>query len=44
MVQGLDEDGRARALDALRSTIEAHHTDRGVEYASAAWLITASRR
>ena len=43
MAQGLDEDGRARALDALRSTIQAHHTDRGVVYASAAWLITANR-
>jgi SAM-dependent methyltransferase len=44
MLQGLDDDGRARALDALRSTIEAHHTDLGVLYGSASWLITANRR
>ncbi len=44
MLQGLDDDGRARALDALRNTIEAHQTDRGVVYPSACWLIMASRR
>jgi len=44
MLQGLDDDGRARALDALRASLEAHHTAQGVAYRSAAWLITATRR
>ena len=44
MLQGLDDHGRARALDALRASLEAHHTEQGVAYASAAWLITATRR
>jgi SAM-dependent methyltransferase len=43
MLQGLDDDGRARALKALRATLEAHHTPEGVAFGSAAWLITASR-
>jgi SAM-dependent methyltransferase len=43
MLQGLDDDGRTRALNALRSDIRAHHGDRGVTYGSAAWLITANR-
>jgi len=33
-----------RAFDALRATLEAHHTDQAVAYVSAAWLITATRR
>jgi len=37
----LDPDARARALDKLRSSIAAHHDDRGVHYDSAAWLVTA---
>jgi len=44
MLQGLDDDSRARALDALCATLEAHHTEQGVAYASAAWLITATHR
>lgn len=43
MLQGLDESGRAGALDALRRTITAHATDDGVLYDSAAWIITATR-
>ena len=43
MLGDLDDAGRKRALDALRSTTAAHETDRGVVYDSAAWLITARR-
>jgi len=43
MLEDLDDDGRSRALDALRSTTAAHETDRGVVYESAAWVITAQR-
>jgi SAM-dependent methyltransferase len=41
MMQGLDESGRAHALEALRASIAAHVTDDGVQYDSAAWIITA---
>ena len=41
MLEGLDEDGRARALAALRASIEAHESTDGVTYDSAAWLIRA---
>ncbi|WP_245788663.1 hypothetical protein [Amycolatopsis marina] len=41
MLNGLDEDERARALDALRSDMSDHHSSRGVCYDSAAWLIEA---
>jgi SAM-dependent methyltransferase len=43
MLEGLDDAGRARALDGLRSTVAAHGTDRGVIYGSAAWLTSATR-
>jgi hypothetical protein len=43
MLDGLDEDRRAGALDALRTTIAAHETPQGVVYESAAWIITATR-
>jgi SAM-dependent methyltransferase len=44
MLQGLDGAGRARARGALRETLAAHTSrDRGVVYASAAWLVTATR-
>lgn len=43
MLEGLDEAGRARALDALRATVTAHETDDGVVYDSSAWIITARR-
>jgi SAM-dependent methyltransferase len=39
----LDAAGRDRALDSLRASLEAHRTRDGVEYGSAAWLITARR-
>jgi SAM-dependent methyltransferase len=43
MLDGLDDAGRGRALDALRSTVTAHETDGGVIYESAAWIIRATR-
>ncbi|SRR5581483_3852483 len=43
MLQGLDDAGRARALEALRSTMRAHETADGVVFSSATWLITATR-
>jgi SAM-dependent methyltransferase len=44
MVNDLDADTRARAFDSLRVSMADHHTDRGVLYDSAAWLIEARRR
>jgi hypothetical protein len=41
MLQGLDDAARSSALGALRATIEAHATDRGVLYPSAVWMVTA---
>jgi hypothetical protein len=43
LLEGLDEPGRARALDALRATMTAHETAEGVIYGSAAWIIRARR-
>lgn len=43
MLDGLDADARARALDDLRTSMAEHQTDRGVHYDSAAWLIRAAR-
>ncbi|MEU0374458.1 class I SAM-dependent methyltransferase [Streptomyces sp. NPDC006283] len=43
MTEDLDETGRARALADLRADIEAHATPEGVLYASAAWVVTATR-
>ena len=43
MLDGLDDTGRAGALDALRSTLAAHETSEGVIYQSAAWIIRAQR-
>jgi SAM-dependent methyltransferase len=43
MLEGLDLDGRAVALDALRDTIAAHQTPEGVLYPSATWTITAAK-
>jgi SAM-dependent methyltransferase len=43
MLDGLDDAGRARAIDALRATTEAHETTDGVTYGSAAWIIRATR-
>src|SRR3954471_5416753 len=41
MLEDLDDDGRSRALDALRTSIASHAEDGGVFYASATWLIQA---
>jgi SAM-dependent methyltransferase len=43
MLQGLDREGRERALEALRATLVAHDTGNGVLYPSAAWIIGACR-
>jgi len=43
MLEGLDHDGRARAVDALRSTMAAHETRDGVMFDSAVWVIGATR-
>jgi len=43
LLNGLDADTRARALDTLRASMVDHQTDRGVVYDSAAWLIEARR-
>lgn len=43
MLRDLDAAARAGALDALRATIEAHVSPDGVRFASAAWLVTATR-
>lgn len=44
LVRDLDADTRARALDDLRADLVEHHTDHGVLYDSAAWLVQARRR
>ncbi len=44
MLDGLDDTSRQRALDDLQSSLEQHRSERGVEYSSAMWLITATRR
>lgn len=41
MLEGLDDDGRAAALDALRAVTAAHETPGGVTFASATWITTA---
>ncbi len=43
MLEGLDESGRRRALDDLRTTVAAHTTGEGVVFGSAAWIIRALR-
>ena len=43
MLEGLDDDGRARAIDALHATLAAHATPDGVFFDSAAWTIQATR-
>jgi SAM-dependent methyltransferase len=43
MVRDLAPDTRACALEDLRATLADHHTERGVLYDSAAWLIHARR-
>ncbi len=43
MLEGLDDAGRARAVDALHATMAAHETSNGVLLGSAAWTIQATR-
>ncbi|MFG2335326.1 class I SAM-dependent methyltransferase [Streptomyces yangpuensis] len=43
MLDGLDEAGRRRAVDDLRATLTAHETGDGVRYASATWIVRATR-
>jgi SAM-dependent methyltransferase len=43
MLEGLDDAGRARAVDALHVTMAAHETPDGVLFESAAWTIRATR-
>jgi SAM-dependent methyltransferase len=43
MLRDLDADTAARALEALRATIDAHATGEEVRFGSAAWLITGRR-
>ena len=43
MLEGLDDAGRARAIDALHATMAAHETPDGVLFESAAWTIQATR-
>lgn len=44
LLEGLDEQDRTRALAELRANLVAHHTERGVRYPSAAWVVLARRR
>jgi len=41
MLQGLVDDARRRAVDALHAACTAHETPQGVTFTSAAWIITA---
>lgn len=41
MLEGLDDNGRAIALDALQMVTAAHQTADGVTFASATWITTA---
>ncbi|MCM3886093.1 class I SAM-dependent methyltransferase [Frankia sp. R82] len=43
LVRDLDPDATSRALDDLRTNLAEHHTERGVRYNSATWLIQAHR-
>jgi SAM-dependent methyltransferase len=44
MLDGLDDAGRGRALDALRATMAAHYDlGRGVCFDSATWIVSARR-
>jgi len=44
MLEGLDDESRAAAADALRETIVAHETPDGVLYGSATWMTVGTRR
>jgi SAM-dependent methyltransferase len=43
MLGGLDDPGRARAIDALHATMAAHETPDGVLFDSAAWITETTR-
>jgi hypothetical protein len=43
MLQGLDEAGRGRAVDALHATMADHATADGVVFKSGAWITQATR-
>jgi ubiquinone/menaquinone biosynthesis C-methylase UbiE len=43
MLDGLDDDGKQRAVDNLAATLTAHDTGHGVLYGSATWTIRATR-
>jgi SAM-dependent methyltransferase len=43
MLEGLDDAGRARAIDALHATMAGHETPDGVLFESAAWTTQATR-
>jgi SAM-dependent methyltransferase len=42
MLEGLEDDGRRAALDALREVTAAHQTADGVTFGSATWITTAT--
>lgn len=44
MLQDLDDAARASAIESLKATMGAHETSDGVEFGSAAWLVTAQRQ
>ena len=43
LLEGLDEDTRAEALNNLRATLAAHETPDGVLFSSASWVVTARK-
>jgi SAM-dependent methyltransferase len=43
MLEGLDDTSRARAIDALHTTLATHETADGVIFESATWTIQATR-
>ena len=43
MLDGLDEDGRRAAREALDAATAAHETDDGVSFASATWITSATK-
>jgi SAM-dependent methyltransferase len=43
MLDGLDDQSRARGVEALRRTIAEHCSDDGAVFGSACWIITATR-
>lgn len=43
LLDGLDAEDAARALDALRATVSAHETDDGIVFDSQVWMVSAVR-